>query len=52
MLYALDSTKDGDVTKHGFHYNTYKIPGGRKLTRAKLELGNCAFYRRIELNPK
>ena len=25
MLYAVDSTKDSDVTKNSFHYDTYKI---------------------------
>ena len=39
MLYAVDSTKDGDVTKNSFHYDTYIIPGGRQVTRAQLELG-------------
>ena len=52
MLYAVDSTKDGDVTKNSFHYDTYNIPGGRQVTRAQLELGNCVYYPRVELNPK
>ena len=52
MLYAVDSTKDGDVTKNSFHYDTYNIPGGRQVTRALLELGNCDYYPRVELNPK
>ena len=39
MLYAVDLTKDGDVTKNSFHYDTYNIPGGRQVTRAQLELG-------------
>ena len=52
MLYAVDSTKDGDVTKNSFHYDTNNIPGGRQVTRAQLELGNCAYYPRVELNPK
>ena len=52
MLYAVDSTKDGDVTKNSFHYDTNNIPGGRQVTRAQLELGNCVYYPRVELNPK
>ena len=54
MLYAVDSTKDGDVTKNSFYYDTYNIPGGerRQVTRAQLELGNGVYYPRIELNPK
>ena len=52
MLYAVDSTKDGDVTKNSFHYDTYIIPGGRQVTRAQLELGNGVYYPRVELNPK
>ena len=52
MMYAVDSTKNGDVTKNSLHYDTYKIPGGRQVTRAQLELGNCVHYPRIELNPK
>ena len=52
MLYAVDSTKDGDVTKNSFHYGTYNIPGGRQVIRAQLELGNCVYYPRVELNPK
>ena len=52
MLYAVDSTKDGDVTKNSFHYDTYNIPGGRQVTRAQLELGNDVYYTRVELNPK
>ena len=44
MLYAVDSTKDGDATKNSFHYDTYKIPndgagGARQVTRELLELG-------------
>ena len=27
ILYAVDSTKDGDVAKNSFHYDTYNIPG-------------------------
>ena len=52
MLYAVDSTKDGDVTKSSLHYDTYNIPGGRQITRAQLELGNGVYYPRVELNPK
>ena len=54
MLYAVDSTKDGDVTKNSFHYDTYNIPGGdrRQVTRAQLELGNGVYYPRVEINPK
>ena len=52
MLYAVDSTKDGDVTKNNFHYDTYNIPGNRQVTRAQLELGNGVYYPRVELNPK
>ena len=54
MLYAVDSTKDGDATKNSFHYDTYNIPGGerRQVTRAQLELGNGVYYPRVELNPK
>ena len=52
MLYAVDSTKDGDVTKNSFHYDTYDIPGGRQVTRAQFEVGNGVYYPRVELNPK
>ena len=52
MLYAVDSKKDGDVTKNSFHYETYNIPGGRQVTRAQLELGNGVYYPHVELNPK
>ena len=52
MLNAVDSTKGGDVTKNGFHYDTYNIPGGRQVTRAQLELGNGVYYPRVELNSK
>ena len=52
MLYAVDSTKDGDVTKNSFHYDTYNIPGNRQVTRAQLELGNGFYYPRVELNSK
>ena len=52
MLYAVDSAKDGDVTKNSFQYDTYNIPGGRQVTRAQLELGNGVYYPRVELNPK
>ena len=55
LLYAVDSTKDGDVTKISFHYDTYKIPGAtgaRQVTIAQLELGNGVYYPRIEHNPK
>ena len=52
MLYAVDLTKDGDVTKNSFHYDTYNIPGGRQVTRAQLELGNGVYYPWVELNPK
>ena len=52
MLYAVDSTKDGDVTKNSFHYDTYNIPDGRQVTRAQSEVGNGVYYPRIELNPK
>ena len=52
MLYAIDSTKDGDATKNIFQYDTYNIPGGRQVTRAQLELGNGVYYPRVELNPK
>ena len=52
MLYAVDSTKDGNVTKKSFHYDTDNIPGGRQMTRAQLELGNGVYYPRVELNPK
>ena len=52
MLYAVDSTKDGDVTKNSFHYDTYDIPDGRQVTRAQLELGYGVYYPRVELNPK
>ena len=53
-LYAVDSTKDGDVTKNSFHYDINNIPGGerRQVTRAQLELGNGVYYPRVELNPK
>ena len=51
-MYAVDSTKDGDVTKNIFNYDTYNIPGGRQVTRAQLELGNGVYYPRVELNPK
>ena len=50
MLYAVDSTKDGDETKNSFHYDTYNIPGGRQVTRAQLELGYGVYYPRFELN--
>ena len=40
MLYVVDSTKDGDVTKNSFHYDTYNIPRGRQVTRAQLEVEN------------
>ena len=52
MLYAVDSTKDGDAIRNCFHYDTYNIPGGRQVTRAQLELGNGVYYPRVELNPK
>ena len=52
ILYAVDSTKDGDVTKNSFHYDTYNIPGGRQVTRAQLEVGKYVYYPRIELHPK
>ena len=52
MLYAVDSTKDGDVTKNSSHYDTYNIPGGRQVIRAQLELGNDVYHLRVELNPK
>ena len=52
MLYAVDSTKDGDITKNSFHYDTYNIPVGRQVTRAQFELGNCVHYPRVEFNPK
>ena len=52
MLYAVDSKKDGDVTKNSFHYETYNIPGGRQVTRAQLELGIGIYQGRVELNPK
>ena len=52
MLYAVDSTKDGDVTKNSFHYDTYNIPGNRQVTRAQFELGNGVYYPRVERNPK
>ena len=51
VLYAVDSTKDGDVTRNSFHYDTYNIPGGRQVTRTQIELGNGAYYTRVELNP-
>ena len=45
-MYAVDSTKDGDVTKNSFHYDINNIPGGerRQVTRAQLELGNGVYY--------
>ena len=52
MLHAVESAKDGDVIKNSFHYDTYNIPDGRQVTRAQLELGNGAYYPRVELNPK
>ena len=52
MLYAIDPTKDSDVTNNSFHYDTYNIPGGRQVTRAELEPGNGVNYPRVELNPK
>ena len=52
MLYAVDSTKDGDVTKNSFHYDTNNIPGGRQVKKAQFELGNGVYFPRVELNPK
>ena len=50
VLYAVDSTKEGDVTKN-FH-DTCNIPGGSEVTRAQLQLRNCVHYPRVEIIPK
>ena len=52
MLYAVDSTKDGDVTKNSFHYDTYDISGGRQVTRAQLELEMVFIIHRLNLIQK